>query len=158
MRPSAILNRLTWPLTIAGAVALIGISADGTFSLVSESASRVASEKLNGQTYAERHSMSVTMIKVPAAAMHLEPAVVPLATITSSTPAQPQMMVAVSSLAVRKVPAKSGAMVADVLEGQMVTVMGEKGSWLLVRTASGREGWVYGKYLAPVAELAPEVQ
>jgi N-acetylmuramoyl-L-alanine amidase len=56
-----------------------------------------------------------------------------------------------SSLKLRSGPGMSYKSTEIISKGQRVTVLGASGDWARVRTTTGRNGWVYSKYISPVA-------
>ena len=60
----------------------------------------------------------------------------------------PQETVTVSRLNVRNGPSTSAQVLGTVYQGDVVTVLVERGDWKNVRTPRGLEGWVASKYLS----------
>lgn len=60
-----------------------------------------------------------------------------------------------SVLNVRSKPSMEGEVIGHAHRGERVTILGESGEWLRVRTGSGEVGWVSSQHVARDDALAP---
>lgn len=62
--------------------------------------------------------------------------------------------VAVESLRVREAPVKTSRQVFLLGGGTRVTVGRTERGWVMITAEDGRAGWVYGKFLSPLGQMA----
>lgn len=77
------------------------------------------------------------------------PPVVSEATVAqpAASPPPPTATVTGSSLNVREQPTTNAPVVARARRGERLPILAEQGTWLRVRLADGREGWVSSRYV-----------
>ena len=163
--PSAIaplVGFLKWPLTIAGAVAMFGFSADGTFDLISANASKLskpveASPRFNVPPVRQIGTVEPTPAiasKTPAtgsASTLVPPAATPNPeAATGVDVGLPSSVrhgkVGSKAVNVRSEPSKTSARLGTLQAGSPVEIGELSGGWISVRYPGG-SGWVYSTYL-----------
>jgi uncharacterized protein YraI len=145
-----------WPLTLSAAVLVFGVSSEGTLSLISEHVHTPAAS-----TPAPARSAVVVRMPAPAtvAPQQAETRLAALSagralagSAASPRPAIeagiPTMQVTIPGLVVRSHPVKTSPQVGVLRQGDVVEIHGKQGGWMLVHSARGAVGWVFGKYLA----------
>jgi uncharacterized protein YgiM (DUF1202 family) len=160
----SLLGFLAWPLTIGGAVVVLGTSSETTLSLLHEALSAKP-----GSSSVIKASMPGPVIRMPSTPVISPELVRARITLLSSgrqyaaANAGPRLtapgagiaqLTAMSGLTVRSKPTKASAPVGSIAKGATVEVRSKQRGWLLVESADGISGWVFGKYLAATPQQA----
>jgi uncharacterized protein YgiM (DUF1202 family) len=160
----SVLGFLSWPAAIGAALLVLGASSETTLSLVHQGLSTGS-----GSPSVIKASIPTPVIRMPSTPVVSADAarakitllnagrqyVAANAILKSVAPdAGPAQMTATTGLIVRSKPMKASAAMGSIAKGARVEVQSKQGGWLLVESAEGVTGWVFGKYLATTPEGA----
>jgi uncharacterized protein YraI len=176
------ISLLKWPLTIAGAVLVFGLSTDGTLSLVSSNAHRftkpIAAQsgismppvkqigELNPMAIVPRSPASDVVAadaSTGTQATQTVAAIDAAALPSLAAPMTPDPMsfqsarIGASAVNVRSGPSKSSTKLGVLAAGSDVRVRAREAGWVNVEYAGG-DGWIHSDYLAANAPMSITVR